>query len=106
MVFIGFLLFTPISGTDHTNGIASQGEPHGEHATAIMADSIEPWFVGTVCFVRDYHALRVFENFPHGGKVDAVLGEVDGLFVRIEFKLHSHNVCRLASFVKHPRIVE
>ena len=53
LVFIGILLFAPISGTDHTNGIASQGEPHGEHAMVIMADGLEPRFVGAVCFVRD-----------------------------------------------------
>jgi hypothetical protein len=93
-------LFAPISGADHTNGIASQGEPHGEHAMAIMADGLEPRFVGAVCFVRDNHALRVLENFPHGGKVDAVLGEVGRLLVWIEFQPHAHNVCLVASLVK------
>jgi hypothetical protein len=66
---------------------------------SVVADGIERRFIGTVRFVRDNHALRVCKNFLHSGEIDAVLGEVDRLFVRFELQPHEHNVCLLASSV-------
>jgi hypothetical protein len=81
--FINPLASAPIAGIENSNYVTAVRETHGQHATANLSETIEPWLAFAVIEIPSDHTRRIQECRLRVRKRHAVLTLVQRVLGRV-----------------------